>query len=189
MPYDLAKALKEFRPWNEQESRDRDIMLSALSASPDPFTRENEIMHFTASSWIVNRERTKVLMAYHNIYHAWAWTGGHADGETDLLAVALRECREETGVAPVRPGSEEVYSLEILTVEGHEKRGQYVPSHLHLNLTYLLEADERDALQVCEAENSGVHWFTPEAALKACSEPWFVRRVYSKLMDKLKSFA
>ena len=76
-----------------------------------------------------------------------------------------------------------------MTVDGHEKRGAYVSSHLHLNVTYLIEADEHDTLQVCEAENSGVRWFTPETALKACSEPWFVRRVYSKLMDKLKSFA
>ena len=124
-------------------------------------------------------------MAYHNIYKSWAWTGGHADGETDLLSVALRECREETGVRHVRPVTEEIYSLEILPVEGHEKRGQYVPSHLHLNLTWLLEADEHDALQVCEAENSGVRWFALDEALAAPSEPWMVARVYRKLNGKL----
>ncbi len=184
MPYDLAKALKEFRPWNEQESRDRDIMLSALSASPDPFTRENEIMHFTASSWIVNRERTKVLMAYHNIYHAWAWTGGHADGDRDLLAVALREAREETGIhaAPVTEG---IFSVETLTVDGHEKRGRYIPSHLHLNVTYLLAADEHEAIRAKADENAAVRWFTLEDALKNCSEPWMVARVYAKLNQKL----
>ena len=184
MPYDLAKALKEFRPWNEQEARDRDMMLSALSASPDPFTRENEIMHFTASSWIVNRECTKVLMAYHNIYRAWAWTGGHADGDRNLLAVALREAREETGIhaAPVTEG---IFSVETLTVDGHEKRGRYVPSHLHLNVTYLLAADEHEAIRAKADENAGVHWFPLEDALKNCSEPWMVARVYGKLNLKL----
>ncbi len=184
MPYDLAKALKEFRPWNEQEARDREIMLSALSASPDPFTRENEIMHFTASSWIVNRERTKVLMAYHNIYKAWAWTGGHADGDRNLLAVALREAREETGIhaAPVTEG---IFSVETLTVDGHEKRGRYVPSHLHLNVTYLLSADEHEAIRAKADENAAVRWFTLEDALKNCSEPWMVARVYGKLNQKL----
>ena len=143
----------------------------------------------TASAWVVNPARDKVLMVYHRIYDSWSWTGGHADGETDLLAVALREVREETGVRHLRPVSEKIYSLEVLTVDGHEKRGAYVSSHLHLNVTYLIEADEHDTLQVCEAENSGVRWFAPEEALAVCSEPWFVRRVYSKLMDKLSLFS
>ena len=184
MPCDLLKALTEYRPWNEQEARDRDILLRALDASPDPFTRENEIMHFTASSWIVNRERTKVLMAYHNIYNAWAWTGGHADGDRDLLAVALREAREETGVH-AEPVTEDIYSLETLTVDGHEKRGRYVPSHLHLNVTYLLTADESESIRAKADENAAVRWFTLEDALKNCSEPWMVARVYGKLNQKL----
>ena len=138
----------------------------------------------TASAWVVNRERTKVLMVYHRIYDSWSWTGGHADGETDLLSVAVREVREETGVS-AHPVSEDIFSLEILTVDGHEKRGEYVSSHLHLNVTYLLEADERDELHVCEDENKAVAWFTLDGALKASTEPWFVERIYKKLNKKL----
>ena len=82
--------------------------------------------------------------------------------------------------------SDEIYSLEVLTVDGHEKRGVYVPSHLHLNVTYLIEADEHDALTICEEENSGVKWFTLKGALTASTEPWFVRRIYTKLNEKLK---
>ena len=110
----------------------------------------------------------------------------HADGDEDLARVALREVREETGVRSARLVSDEIYSLEVLTVDGHEKRGVYVPSHLHLNVTYLIEADEHDALTVCEAENSGVRWFTLEGALNASTEPWFVQRIYTKLNEKLK---
>ena len=82
--------------------------------------------------------------------------------------------------------SEEIYSLEILTVDGHEKHGEYVPGHLHLNLTYLVEVDEGDVLRICEAENSGVRWFSLEEALEASTEPWFVERIYKKLNAKLK---
>ena len=89
----------------------------------------------TASSWLLNATHDKVLMIYHNIYHSWAWTGGHADGDRDLLAVAKREAMEETGVTEIRAISEDIFSLEILTVDGHEKRGVYVPSHLHLNVS------------------------------------------------------
>lgn len=93
-------------------------------------------------------------MAYHRLYDSWAWLGGHADGDRDLLAVALREVREESGLTEVRPVSEDLYSLEILTVDGHEKHGRYVSSHLHLNVTYLLEADPSAAIRPKPDENS-----------------------------------
>lgn len=66
-------------------------------------------------------------MIYHNIYNSWSWTGGHADGETDLLAVALREVTEETGLQTLRPVSRELFSVEILTVDGHENEGGMSP--------------------------------------------------------------
>lgn len=181
--------LREYKAFNEQEEQDRDAILAFLSgASIDPYTRESLLAHMTASAWIVNRERTKVLMVYHNIYDSWSWTGGHADGERNLLSVALREAREETSVEHITPISNDIFSVEALTVDGHEKKGKYVPSHLHLNVTYLLEADETDALHVCDGENSGVKWFTLDKALEASSEPWFVERIYKKLNEKLALF-
>ena len=182
----IIEAIKAYAPCCEQEARDKAVILDYLAKNPDAFYRSDPIAHMTASAWIVNRDRTKVLMVYHRIYDSWSWTGGHADGEEDLLAVALREAREETGLRKVRAVSEEIYSLEVLTVDGHEKRGAYVPSHLHLNVSYLLEADEDEELQVCEEENSGVKWFTLESALAASTEPWFVERIYKKLNDKLE---
>lgn len=182
----IVEEIKAYAPCCEQEARDKAVILDYLAKNPDAFYRSDPIAHMTASAWIVNRERTKVLMVYHRIYDSWSWTGGHADGEKDLLAVALREAREETGLRKVRAVSEEIYSLEVLTVDGHEKRGEYVASHLHLNVTYLLEADESEELRVCEEENSGVKWFTLDAALAASTEPWFVERIYKKLNDKLE---
>ncbi|MGN0141181.1 MAG: NUDIX hydrolase [Roseburia sp.] len=181
----LKDDLIKYNPCNEQEERDKAVMLRLLETEPDIFLRENLVAHFTASSWLVNKSRDKVLMIYHNLYHSWAWTGGHADGETDLLAVARREAQEETGVTDIRAVSGDIFSLETLTVDGHRKRGVYVPSHLHLNVTYLLEADEEAALRVKPDENSGVKWFSREEALKACTEPWMVEHIYSKLNQKL----
>ena len=182
----IIEEIKKYRPCNAQEQRDQALILDFLEKNGDAFLRSNLLAHMTASSWIVNPERTKTLMVYHNLYDSWSWTGGHADGETDLLSVALREAREETGIEHVRPLSPEIFSLEVLTVDGHEKRGEYVPSHLHMNVTYLLEAEESDTLHICREENSGVAWFTLEEALKASSEPWFVERIYKKLNGKLR---
>ena len=182
----IREDIERYVPCNEQEARDKALILDFIGKNEDAFLRTNLIAHMTASAWIVNEKRDKTLMVYHKIYDSWSWTGGHADGDEDLLSVALREAREETGLENVRAMTGDIYSLEVLTVDGHEKRGEYVPSHLHLNVTYLLTADERDKLKVCEAENSGVRWFTLEEALKASSEPWFVKRIYSKLNGKLR---
>ena len=88
----------------------------------------------------------------------------------------------------VRPASKDIFSLEVLTVDGHVKRGKYVSSHLHLNVTYLLIADDTDNLTVKPDENSGVKWFTPEGAVEASSEKWFREHIYNKLNEKMKQF-
>ena len=184
----LLEELEQYRPWNEQEERDRTELLRRLRSGEDLYTRENAAGHLTASAWVVSPDRRRVLMAYHNIYDSWSWLGGHADGDRDLLAVAAREVREESGLTAVRPVSRSIYSVEILTVDGHEKRGAYVSSHLHLNVTYLLEADPADPVRCKPDENSRVGWFGLEEAVAASSEPWFRERVYQKLNEKLAQF-
>lgn len=183
---DLYKYITEYVPTNEQEARDKEIMLKHLVSDEDYFTRENQVAHFTASIWTVNKERTKTLMVYHNLYDSWSWIGGHVDGIEDLSAVALRELKEETGVKHAKLVSEDIFSLEILAVNGHMKKGKYVPSHLHLNVTFLAEADENEALTVKEDENSAVKWWTFEEALRVSKEPWFVEHIYKKLIEKCR---
>lgn len=188
MSRDIVRDIAAYEPVNEQDRRDKELILRFIADNDDAFCRENQIAHMTASAWVVNPARDKVLMVYHRIFDSWSWTGGHADGERNLLAVALREVSEETGISRLKSVTEDIFSLEILTVDGHEKRGQYVPSHLHMNVTYLIEADDTQALKICPDENSGVRWFTPDDALKASTEPWFVERIYKKLIEKSKSF-
>lgn len=182
----LFQDIKNYKAVNEQEEHDREVMLRYIQCCGDYLKRENEIAHFTASIWTVNKERTKTLMVYHNIYNSWSWIGGHADGEEDLSAVALRELREETGVRHAALISPEIFSLEILTVDGHIKKGSYVSSHLHMNITYLAEADESEELIVNKAENQAVKWWTFEDALNVSTEPWFVEHIYTKLVEKCR---
>ena len=183
---ELIKEIGNYEPFNEQEEMDKPLILDWIRKNDNAFSRENTAAHITASAWVVNKDRSKVLMVYHNIYNSWSWLGGHADGEVDLLSVALREVKEEAGITNVKPVSEKIFSLESLTVDGHVKKGKYVSSHLHLNITYLLEADSDEAVSIKADENSGVAWFSPEEALEKSTEPWFVTNVYSKLLKKMK---
>ena len=180
----LFQEIKNYEPLNEQEARDKEVMLKYILNNENCLMRENLIAHFTVSLWTVNQARTKTLMVYHNIYQSWSWIGGHADGIEDLCSVAMRELQEETGVSNASLVSRDIFSLEILTVDGHIKKGAYVPSHLHLNVTYLAEADENEKLVVNEEENQAVKWWTFEEALKASTEPWFVENVYKKLIER-----
>lgn len=182
----LYEQIQKYRPRNEQERHDQTLILDFLSRNEDAFLRSNRLAHMTASAWIVNPERTKTLMVYHNIYDFWSWTGGHADGETDLLSVALREAREETGVTHIRPLSPAIASLDILPVWGHVKRGKYVCAHQHLNISYLLTADESDPLRTCEGENSGVAWLPADRLLELTNE-WQMDGVYTKLLARARA--
>ena len=182
---ELRQRIVNYIPYDEQEESDKEYILKFIDTFDDVLTRKNIFGHFCSSAFVVNKNRSKVLMIYHNIYNSWSWMGGHADGETDLLSVAIREVKEEAGISNVRPVSEEIFSLESLTVDGHVKKGNYVSSHLHLNITYLLQADSEEQVSVKADENSGVMWFSPEDALEKSTEPWFVQHIYSKLIKKM----
>ena len=173
----------DMTPGCEQEEKDREEMLRLIRRGEDLIHREPGA-HFTASSWIVDEKGEKVLAVWHNIYRSWSWTGGHLDGCPDPLETAVREAREETGIKTAVPWDEKLFSLEILTVDGHEKRGVYVPSHLHLNMTFLLKASAEEETRPREGENRAVKWFLPEEFLRACSEPWMAERVYKKLIRR-----
>ena len=182
----LKEELEQYEPFNEQEEKDREVILKWLAMDPNTlYTRANTAAHLTASAWVVNPAKTKVLMAYHNIYDSWAWLGGHADGNEDLLQVAMKEVREESGIREVHPLSESIYSVEALCVDGHMKKGEYVSSHIHLNITYLLEADPDQPLYHKADENRAAAWFDLEEVYEKSSEPWFTEHIYRKLNEKL----
>ena len=115
----------------------------------------------------------------------WSLPGGWCDVNVSVMENTIKEVKEEAGISNVSPVSEEIFSMESLTVDGHVKKGKYVSSHLHFNLTYLLEADSEEAVSIKADENSGVAWFSPEEALMRSTEPWFVEHVYIKLLKKM----
>lgn len=181
----LRKKIETYLPFNEQEEQDQRQFLGLLEHMPDLLTRENDVAHITVSAWIVNLDRTKVLMAYHNIYQSWAWLGGHADGNPDVRQVIRKEIEEESGLTDIRFLTDDIFSLESLTVDGHEKRGTYISSHLHLNLTFLLEADEHLPLRIKPDENSQIGWINISEIAEKSTEKWFVDKIYFKLCQKV----
>lgn len=177
--------IKNYKPYNIQEKNDKELILLAVNNFNNLFTRENPILHFTSSGYIINKTRDKVLMIYHKIYNSWAWTGGHNDGDTNFLRVAIKEAQEETGLKNINVISDDIFSIDVLTVNGHIKKNNFISAHLHLNITYLLEACENDELIINKEETKGVKWIPIAKLDKYCSEKHMIDNVYSKLNDKI----
>lgn len=183
----LIEELKNYKAYNAQEEADLKLFLKCLEEEKDLYSRENTKAHITASAWIINQDGTKILLAYHNLYDSWAWLGGHADGLEDLKALVAKEVEEESGLKEFRFLSD-LYSVEVLPVLGHFKKGNYVSGHLHLNVTYLIEADDTLPLQNKPDENQAVAWFNKEDVYKASKETWYIEHIYRKLNERIREY-
>ena len=95
---DLRQKIENYIPFNEQEEKDKEQFLKFIDTFDDVLTRDNIFGHFSASAFVVNKERNKMVVVYHIINDGWIYPGGHADGEDDFLSVAVREVEEETGL-------------------------------------------------------------------------------------------
>jgi 8-oxo-dGTP pyrophosphatase MutT (NUDIX family) len=181
----VKELIEAYIPYNEQEAFDKKAILEFIDKNDDFLDRSNLIAHFTVSSIVVNSSMTKILFAHHNIYKSWGWLGGHNDGDPDLLNVAIKETQEETGVQNLTPYNTDIFMLDTIYVPNHIKNGKHISDHLHLNATYLLIANEKEALVVNEKENSGVKWFDIETVLEVVHEPRMIP-IYKKAFKKIK---
>lgn len=180
----LKEQIKEYIPFNEQEIVDKDYFLKFFDTFDDVLTRDNLFGHLSASAFVVNKSRDKMLVVYHIINDGWIYPGGHADGEVDLLSVAVREVEEETGLKPIVL-NENIYAINANPVKAHIKRGKAVPAHIHYDVIYLMEADDSIPLIYREDESKGVKWISFEEAINGESIVDFIRPVHERLIKKL----
>lgn len=153
----IKKEIEKFEPITEQEEVDKQYFLKFIDSFEDVLTRENIFGHISSSALVVNKEKTKILLVYHNISNGYIFPGGHADGDSNFLDVAMREVKEETGVS-AKPLSKDIFTIWTGPVKSHTKRGKFVPAHTHLDIVYLLEADENEKLVIKPDENQSVIW-------------------------------
>ncbi|MDR0462426.1 MAG: NUDIX hydrolase [Christensenellaceae bacterium] len=131
----IIKAINEYKPTCEQEEVDKKLFLQVAETIPNSLTRESTLVHFTTSAFVINKQKTKLVSAWHNIYKSWAWLGGHNDGDDDFLRVVLKEIQEESGLKNIKPFTDGIFAIESLCVLPHTRKGAFVPAHIHLNAT------------------------------------------------------
>lgn len=182
--FNTLELLKKYQPYNEQERVDKEYFLDCAKIG-NLLLRDCLQAHFTSSAFIVNKDKTKVLCIYHNIYNSWGWVGGHADGDDDMLYVAKKETREETSLTSFNALSTTPIAIDSLCVHSHIKNGKFVPSHIHLNFTFLIQADENQTIHIQEDENSDISWLTFDELIEKSTEPHMIK-VYKKIIERIQ---
>lgn len=124
-----------------------------IAAHPDCLSRTCLEGHLTASAWVVDPARSRVLLTHHRKLDLWIQLGGHADGEADLLTAALREVQEESGLARVRAVSAEIFDVDRHRIPARKTE----PQHWHFDVRFLIEADPTEPVLVSD-ESHDVAW-------------------------------
>lgn len=137
---DLLRYLKQHRPRFMEEAAYVHKAVDYIENNQDCFEREHGPVHVTGSAWVVNPQRDRVLMVHHGKLHEWYQPGGHADGDPDVLRVAMREAQEESGVSDehIHLLSPEVFDVDIHWIPA----APMVPAHGHIDIRFLLEIDD-----------------------------------------------
>ncbi|CCV64494.1 Hydrolase, NUDIX family [Alteracholeplasma palmae J233] len=186
-----SNILNSYVPTNKQEAEDKEVMIKFLENNEDAFYRTNEKAHFTSSAIILNKDKTKVLFAYHLIFQSWSWLGGHCDGDSDFLRVAQKEALEESNLKNIKLLSEKPLMLDNIQVDDHYKSGKFIKKHIHMNLTYFFEADESEEIAIKPDENSDIKWIKiPDFLTQVREEKMLI--IYQKaitVINRLKNKA
>jgi 8-oxo-dGTP pyrophosphatase MutT (NUDIX family) len=162
----LAVLLDRYQPAGEPETTDLRRVRALAETGGDPWRRDLPL-HVTASALIVHPPSGRVLLRWHQRQQAWLQVGGHGDpGESDPLAIAVREAAEETGLADLVPWPDE--QLQHLVIVG-VPAGKGEPAHEHADLRYFMATDTPDAARA-ENEDAPLRWLSLSEAREATSE-------------------
>jgi 8-oxo-dGTP pyrophosphatase MutT (NUDIX family) len=172
---ELMNFLQNYTTGYSEESVFIQQFLTLLSHS-ECYQRTHLPGHITGSAWIVDSEYKNVLLVHHAKLKKWMQPGGHADGDENILNVALKEAREETGLTNFIIPSKVPFDLDIHSIPERKD----IPEHLHFDIRFLLEANSSDQIIVSE-ESLDVKW-VPISDLEKYSNERSVVRMKEKLL-------
>jgi 8-oxo-dGTP pyrophosphatase MutT (NUDIX family) len=151
----LLKALREYEPFDEREAEMRERFMWFTAMHADCFERTLAEGHVTGSAWVVDPDFGHTLLHRHRKLDRWLQPGGHADGDSDVLRVALREAQEETGLRSLTPAAGGIYDLDIHVIPARKSEAE----HFHYDVRFAFTADRAEQL-VCSSESLDLRWIT-----------------------------
>jgi 8-oxo-dGTP pyrophosphatase MutT (NUDIX family) len=166
----LKELLARHVPSDDKEREDLERMRAFAAQLPSPFSRAQANAHFTGSAVVVDPRGERVVLLHHAKLQRWLQPGGHAD-EADagsMEATALREAREETGCrVRLHPSAPQPLDVDIHRIPARKDE----PEHLHLDVRFLVIAEDPEALAYDPQESSGAQWLDWASALARADEP------------------
>lgn len=185
----MSRTLKDIRrPFTEilalytskyREEMDFIPRFLELLQHEDCFYRSHLRGHITGSAWIVNQDKNHTLLIHHKKLNKWLQPGGHADGEENILKVAYKEAKEETGLFNLQPLHNEIFDIDIHTIPA---RGT-VMAHEHFDIRYIFVSDDSDIVKI-NHESTNAVWCPLETIIKSTKHFEFsIRRMAEKTMQ------
>ena len=171
----LLKSIEEYASRFPNEGTVIDQFVEFIQSHSDCFERSLLSGHLTGAAWIVDSAGEQVLLTHHRKLDIWIQPGGHADGDSDMLGVALKEADEETGLEPLEPVTPAIFDLDIHSIPA---RGS-VPEHLHYDVRYAIR-HEGDGEYIVTDESHDLAWvpidrlsdYTDEESIHRMAMKW-----------------
>jgi 8-oxo-dGTP pyrophosphatase MutT (NUDIX family) len=166
----LLRQLAHYAPLDAADKNQAKRIELFVTGNPHCFERTNLVGHITGSAWVMNREGTHVLLTHHRKLNKWLQLGGHADGDPNILTVALKEAREESGLQNIEPVSNDIFDVDIHPIP--ERKNE--PAHLHYDIRFAFVADSAAPIAV-SAESHELAWVPLEGLDQLTDEPSMLR--------------
>jgi len=170
---ELIKNLESYASFNDLEAKHRNHILKFLHENDNNFERSNLYGHITGSSWLLNKDKTKTLLNHHRKLNMWMNFGGHADGATDILSVAIKEAQEESGLKNIFPVQDSIFDVDVHAIPSNATKGE--PEHLHYDIRYILWTSEKD--YSVSKESINLKWVDLDEALEILKSDSLVRMI------------
>jgi 8-oxo-dGTP pyrophosphatase MutT (NUDIX family) len=155
----LKEKLINYHPTDTAEQVFKQDMLTFLEQYPDCFERALEVGHFTGSAWLVSKDGTKALLMHHTKLDRWLQLGGHCDGDSDVLAVAVKEAQEESGINGIEPITTDIFDIDVHLIPASSK----LPAHYHYDVRFFLRvASDEEIVQ--NKESKELRWIDKDVS-------------------------
>lgn len=179
--HSLLTLLRKYTPFDPEEQTMWLDTIRFVEENPDCFERWLSIGHVTGSAWIIDESRTSVLLMHHRKLNKWFQPGGHADGDPDILRVAMKEAQEETGLETVRILSSSIFDVDVHLIPANAKEA----AHYHYDIRFLFSADSKQSLTI-NSESKDLVW-VPLSEVEQYNNSNSILRMVRK-MDRLDIF-
>ena len=177
----LLNLLEKYSP-TEVEKPFKAQIIEFVENHEDCFERSQLSGHITASAWLVNKDNSKALLMHHTKLDRWFQLGGHCDGDSDVLAVAIKEAQEESGINSIAPLSSDIFDIDVHKIPARKNE----PEHYHYDIRFILQVtSDEDVVQ--NRESKELRWISKDPAELPTNEPSVVRMFNKWLTFKYKT--